>query len=438
MPFSTVSDALAALEGRHPKKIDLSLGRLTNVLERLGDPHRRLPPIVHIAGTNGKGSTAAFVRSILEAAGHSVHVYTSPHLVRFHERIRLAGRLIDDAGLIDVLNAVEEAAGDDPITFFEATTAAAFLAFSQTPADALILEVGLGGRLDATNVIARSALGIIAPISFDHMEFLGNSLPEIAWEKAGIARRGVPLICHQDDASAANTIEKHARDVGAHPVFSGQHYHAQAHDTGIAYSDAKGQIALPLPSLPGAFQTDNAALAVAALRHQVQWPVPEPAFSAGLRWAAWPARLQSLASGTLQEHLPPGSDVVLDGGHNPAAGAQVARFIRDYPGAEGRPIHLVLGMLANKDLHAYLAPFKGLLSGLWGVPVDGHAHHTPADIAACGQELGAPGRAGSGDISAVLGYIADSCGKESSPLVVIVGSLYLAGAVLAANGTLPD
>lgn len=406
------------------------------MLGRLGNPEQACPPTIHVAGTNGKGSTVAFLRAILEAAGLSVHVYTSPHLVRFHERIRIAGTMIGDDALMDVLTRVHTAAGDDPITFFEATTAAAFLAFSETSADVLLLEVGLGGRFDATNVIPRSHVGVITPVSFDHMEFLGSDLLKIAGEKAGIARRDVPLVVNQPDSDVMKAIERRARKAGAHPVLSGEHYSIQLHAGGFAYKDARGTLDLPLPTMPGEFQCENAALAVAALRHQTLWDISDAAFTAGVRWANWPARLQRLTGGKLSKILPEASGLWLDGGHNPAAGAQVAKFMKEYVAADV-PVHLVIGMLENKDLASFLAPFKGLLSGIWALPIEGHAHHAPSSIAAFGQELGVPGHVAGASIEQALTRIARSCAAGPAPKVFVVGSLYLAGTVLAANETPP-
>ncbi|MEO0412796.1 MAG: folylpolyglutamate synthase/dihydrofolate synthase family protein [Pseudomonadota bacterium] len=438
MAFDSVESALEAFQSRHPRKIDLSLGRLEQVLSRLGDPHKNLPPIIHVAGTNGKGSTIAFMRAMLEAAGHSVHVYTSPHLVRFHERIRLAGKLIDDGMLKDVLWQVDAAAGDEPITFFEATTAAAFLAFSQVPADALILEVGLGGRLDATNVIDRPAVSVITPVSVDHVEFLGDTVSQIAGEKAGIARKDTPLVSHQTHEDAAKKIDVAARKKGAHPVASGNHFTADITVDGIDYKDAKGALTLPLPSLPGGFQAWNAILATAALRHQTVWSVPEASLSAGVRWASWPARLQLLSTGKLLRLLPKESQLWLDGGHNAAAGAQVANFVKSLKAKRDAPVHVVLGMLSNKDLASYLSPFGGLLDSLWGLPIDGHDHHAPASIAAFGQELGIPGRLGGPDVISALKHITAVSDDGPPPYVFVLGSLYMAGEVLRLNETLPD
>lgn len=428
--------ALKALTQKHPRKIDLSLDRLRLVLGRLGNPETKCPPVIHVAGTNGKGSTVAFLRAILEAAGKSVHVYNSPHLVRFNERIRLAGSLIADEPLLDVLSRVHEAAGDDPITFFEATTAAAFLAFSETPADALLLEVGLGGRFDATNVIPRSHVGVVTPVSFDHMEFLGSNLLKIAREKAGIARRDAPLVVNQPDGDVLKSIEAHARKAGAHPVLSGQHYSLTLKPKGFDYKDARGALDLPLPTMPGEFQCENAALAVAALRHQSTWEISDAAYTAGVRWAQWPARLQRLTGGKLAQDLPDGSGLWLDGGHNPAAGAQVAKFIKEYV-PSGIPIHLVVAMLKNKDVSGFLSPFKGLLSGLWTLPIEGHDHHEPSALAAFGQELGAPGHMAGSTIEQALRRIKQQVGDGPAPKVFIVGSLYLAGDVLDANDTPP-
>ncbi|MEM7570878.1 MAG: bifunctional folylpolyglutamate synthase/dihydrofolate synthase, partial [Pseudomonadota bacterium] len=304
-------------------------------------------------------------------------------------------------------------------------------------ADALILEVGLGGRLDATNVIETSQVGVITPVSMDHMEFLGDSVPKIAAEKAGIARSGVPLVCHQTDPEAAKTIEAFARRVGAHPIMSGPHFSAEQVGTDILYKDGKGTLTLPMPALPGAFQSANAALAVAALRHQTHWSVPDSAFSAGLRWATWPARLQQLSSGTLVDMLPDGSALWLDGGHNQAAGMQVATFLKSVKEEHTGPVHVVLGMLSNKALSDYLRPFKGLLDGLWALPIPGHEHHDPAAIAAFGQELGVPGRM-SADVGSALVQIAEETETGAAPQIFVLGSLYLAGDVLARNGTPPE
>lgn len=428
--------ALDALTKKHPRKIDLSLERLRLVLGRLGNPETKCPPIIHVAGTNGKGSTVAFLRAILEAAGKSVHVYNSPHLVRFHERIRLAGSLIEDDALLSVLSRVHAAAGDDPITFFEATTAAAFLAFSEAEADVLLLEVGLGGRFDATNVIPRSLVGVITPVSFDHTEFLGSNLLKIAREKAGIARREVPLVVNQPDSDVLKSVEGHARKAGAHPVLSGEHYTLTLKPDGFAYKDARGDLDLPLPTMPGEFQCENAALAVAALRHQSLWDISDAAYTAGVRWAQWPARLQRLTNGKLAQNLPEGSGLWLDGGHNPAAGAQVAKFIKEYV-PDGVPVHLVVGMLKNKDVSGFLSPFKGLLEGLWTLPIEGHVHHAPSTLAAFGQELGAPGHIAGSDVEQALRRIKQHVGNGTAPKVFIVGSLYLAGDVLSANETPP-
>lgn len=435
-PFDTIDTALAALSAKHPRKIDLSLERLALVLSRLENPQERCPPIIHVAGTNGKGSTIAYMRAILEAAGKAVHVYTSPHLVHFRERIRLNGSLIADGVLLDVLARVHAAAGSDPITFFEATTAAAFLAFSEAPADVLLLEVGLGGRFDATNIIARSDVGVVTPVSFDHMEFLGTDLLKIAGEKAGIARRDVPLIINQPDKDVRKAIERDARKVGAHPIIAGHHYSFTAYDQGFEYKDARGTLTLPAPAMLGEFQCDNAALAVAALRHQSVWDVPAAAYTAGIRWAQWPARLQRLDGGKLAAMLPKGSKLWLDGGHNPAAGAQVGKFIKERVPPE-TPVHLIVGMLENKDLAGYLAAFKGLLAGLWALPIEGHGHHAPAALAAFGQELGTSGHIAGPDVTHALGRIAQQAGEAQPPQVFIVGSLYLAGSVLALNETPP-
>lgn len=427
--------ALERLAKLHPKKIDLSLGRMERVLAALEHPERRLPPLIHVAGTNGKGSVVAYLRAMLEACGLRVHVYTSPHLVSFRERIRLAGSLISDKHLIGILNRVEKAAGDEPLTFFEATTAAAFLAFAETPADALILEVGLGGRLDATNVVDQPVSTVVTRVDVDHQEFLGRSVQDIAAEKAGIAKKGVPFITLQDEKAVLNILADKARLAGGVPILGGEHWKASISGAELHYEDARGKLDLPLPKLSGLHQAENAALAIATLRHQKTWPVPKSALRAGLGWASWPARLQRLIKGPLPQQLPNGAVLWLDGGHNPSAGRALAKTFKAQTDPE-RPFYLILGMLENKDVEGFLKPFKGFATAVYGIPIEGETCHSPAHIATTASSLGITGRPAN-HFDAALKAIAAQ-GDRPPPVVLIAGSLYLAGHVLQANGWTPS
>ncbi len=419
-------DRLTALS---PGADILGLERITALLARLGDPHLSLPPVFHVAGTNGKGSTCAFLRAALEAAGHSVHVYSSPHLVRFNERIRLAGALIDDDALATLLSEVLDHAHDLQASFFEVTTAAAFLAFARTPAAATIVEVGLGGRLDATNVIRAPAVTGIAALGIDHQSFLGDTLLQIAGEKAGIAKRNVPLVTMDYAAPLRARIARAAADAGA-PVFArGSAWTSETARATMRYRDPGFAVVTNRPRLVGAHQSRNLALAIAMLRHQGAVDVPEAALRAAADWAHWPARMQRLGDGPLHARLPEGSDLWLDGAHNPNAAQPVARALKTL--ARGRPVTLVLGMLANKDAEAVLrilAPSVGLVVA---VPVPGHAHHAPDALATIAQELGLTADTAP-DIPRALTRVG------APGLVLIAGSLYLAGEVLAMNDEIPD
>ena len=411
----------------------LGLERISALLDRLGNPHHSLPPVFHVAGTNGKGSTCAFLRAALEASGLTVHVYTSPHLVRFNERIRLAGSLIEDALLASLLEEVLDISQGISPSFFEVTTAAAFLAFARTPADACVIEVGLGGRLDATNVLEKPLVCGVTQLGLDHQAFLGDRIEQIAAEKAGIAKPGVPLVTQHYPAGQANEIGRVVRTVGAHWFAKGGEWDASAYRGKLHYRDGRGELELPLPRLPGAHQATNAALAVAMLRHQTLLEVPVASLRAAMGWAEWPARLQRLSDGPLLALLPPGSELWLDGGHNPAAGRAIADFFRARL-APGRPFHLVLGMLANKDLHGFLEPFAGSGAHVHAVPVEGHEHHDAVALAAAAAAVGLTAEA-SPDAKAALTAIA--AGAAEAPLILIGGSLYLAGTILASNGTPP-
>jgi len=436
---------LAALMALHPKLIDLSLGRIEQLLERLGRPQDRLAPVIHIAGTNGKGSTAAFLRAILEAQGHGVHVYTSPHLVRFNERIRLAasgrGKLVDDATLIAAIAHVQQVNGGDPITYFEVTSAVAFHLFAENQADYTILEVGLGGRYDATNVIATPLASVITPVSYDHAEFLGTDLADIAAEKAGILKRGVPGIVGPQNEHALAMIGVEADAVGANLMIHGQDWTAFEERGRLVYQDEDGLLDLPMPRLAGQHQIDNAGLAIATLR-RAGVRLDHGAIEAGLRQANWPARLQRLRDGPLVALAPKGSEIWLDGGHNPAAGAVLAETLADLEERVPKPLVMIAGMQTTKDPQGFFAPFAGLARHVMAVPVPGtNAGLDPQLLAdqAMAADLPARAFADVGSALSSIGKDADAAGKDGNgPRILICGSLYLAGAVLKENGPLPD
>lgn len=423
--------ALARLRLLHPKVIDLSLGRIERLLAKLGNPERRLPPVVHVAGTNGKGSTVAFLRAMLEAAGHRVHVYTSPHLVRFNERIRLAGRLIDDVSLAALLEDVERANGDDPITFFEITTAAGFLAFAAAPADVTLLEVGLGGRLDATNVVADPAVCALTRISMDHMQFLGNTLPEIAWEKAGILKPGRPAVVGpQADPAALSVFSARAAELAAPLSVHGADWWVEPTPDGFGYQDGARTLDLPAPGLAGAHQLHNAGTAIACLPH-LPVAVPDAAIRTGLRHVEWPARLQPLTRGPLAKSLPPGWSLFLDGGHNDSAGEVLAAHAARWT-ADGTPLDMVFGMLGSKVPLDFLRPLAPFVRRLRAVGIPGEANAVPPeDAAAMAREAGiASAEPADGVAEAVAALTA---GGVPPGRVLICGSLYLAGTVLRDN-----
>lgn len=410
----------------------LGLDRITRLLERVGNPHLRLPPVLHVAGTNGKGSTCAFLRAALEAARLRVHVYSSPHLVRFNERIRLAGTLIDDATLAPLLAEVLDAGGDIGASFFEVTTAAAFLAFARTPADACVIEVGLGGRLDATNVVPAPIATGIAQLGIDHQAFLGDTLPQIAREKAGIAKPGVPLVTMRYDPEIAEVVAA----AGVPVLAQGTAWDYAVKGGQLTYRDAKGTVETPLPTLSGPHQPGNLALAIAMLRHQDTLAIPDSALAVAATGARWPARMQQLDDGPLTALLPAGTPVWLDGGHNAAAGAAIAGTVAEV--AADRPCHLVLGMLANKDPEGLVTPLAARLASVTTVPIPGHAHHAPAELAALVRGLGVPLADTAADVGSALRVIAARIEGSQPSAVLILGSLYLAGVVLEANGELPD
>jgi dihydrofolate synthase/folylpolyglutamate synthase len=413
----------------------LWLERISALLARLGNPERKLPPVFHVAGTNGKGSTCAFLRAAVEAAGLKAHVYTSPHLVRFNERIRLAGTLIEDERLAALLEEVLDAARDIEPSFFEATTAAAFLAFTRTPADACIVEVGLGGRLDATNVIPAPTVCGITQLGLDHQQFLGDRIEDVAAEKAGIAKAGVRLLTQPYAEQVANRVGEAATAAGAIWMPRGGKWDAAAYQQRLHYRDEAGKLDLPLPRLRGAHQVMNAALAIAMIRHQQAVPVAEAALRAAMGWADWPARLQRLGPGPLHALLPVGSELWLDGGHNPAAARAVADYFRAHVPTE-RPFHIVFGLLANKDAAGVLKPFGNRAATLHAIPVPGHPHHPPADLAAAARAAGFGGMTAA-DVESALGWIARHADRATAPIVLVLGSLYLAGDVLKKNGQIP-
>ncbi len=428
-----VLDALlGAAYALHPTEIELTLDRLERLLARLGNPQDKLPPVFHVAGTNGKGSTVAFLRACLEASGKRVHVYTSPHLIRFNERIRIAGQVIDDEALSDLLRELLSRNAGQPITFFEITTALAFLAFSRTPADACIIEVGLGGRMDATNLIRQPLVTGIAQLGLDHQQWLGNTILQIAAEKAGIAKPGVPMVISRYPKTVTTRIAEVAGVTKARLIVRGDDWDAAVYEGALHYRDTAGRIELPLPRLVGAHQIDNAGLAIAMLRAQSVLPVPDAALRAGMGWAEWPARLQRLDTGPLTALLPAGSELWIDGGHNPAAARAIAENFR---GAvlQDRPFHLVLGMLAAKDAAGFLKAFAPHATGVHAVPIPGHAHHAPEALVQLAHEstLPAIARESLQEALAAIGRAAD---RERPPVVLVAGSLYLAGKALADNG----
>jgi dihydrofolate synthase/folylpolyglutamate synthase len=438
--MSELASELAALGRLHPRRIDLSLERILRLLDLLDRPQDRLPPVIHVAGTNGKGSTVAFLRAVLEAAGNRVHAYTSPHLVRFNERIRLGrpggGALADDDALIAAIREVRRVNGEAPITFFEITTAVAFHLFAERPADYCLIEVGLGGRFDATNVVASPLAAAIAPVSHDHADFLGSDLVHIAAEKAGILKRGRPGIVGPQDEHALQMIGVEAGKAGA-PLFRhGIEYTAAGEAGRLVYQDEDGLLDLPLPRLPGRHQIDNAGLAVATLR-AAGVGLDAASFEAGLSAVDWPARMQRLRSGPLVGLAPPGAEIWLDGGHNPAAGVAIAAAFAELEERDPRPLVLVAGMLTTKDPAGFFRPFAGLARHVMTVPVpdseSGFDPHVLADIA---MHADVPARAVA-DVPAALRALA-AVGDGERLRVLICGSLYLAGSVLRRNGPWPE
>ena len=408
----------------HPKIIDLTLDRMWRCLDAVGNPHEVAPPVVHVAGTNGKGSTQAMIRAGLEAASEVVHAYTSPHLARFHERIRVAGEIIREDRLSDFLDEVYAANDGGSITYFEITTVAAFLAFAREAADWTLLEVGLGGRHDATNVIKRPKLSIITKIDLDHQQFLGETIPEIAFQKAGIIKRGVPVVIGPQHDEALAVIEAEAERVGAPIVAYGQHWHVEEERGRMVFQDETGLLDLQLPNLRGPHQVANAGMALAALRHL---GFDDTACEGAVTQAFWPARMQRLRRGPLVE-MAGEAELWLDGGHNPAAGAALAETLARMP---KRPTHLICGMLSTKDVAGYLGALVAETESLTAVAIPGETATLPAeDTAVAAKSVGLASHMAASVEEALAGVLA----REPNARVLICGSLYLAGAVLRENG----
>lgn len=415
---------LARMMAFHPKIIDLTLDRVHRLLAALGHPEKLLPPVIHIAGTNGKGSTQAMMRAGLEAMDGRVHAYTSPHLARFHERIRLAGNLISEPHLTDILDECVRANGGEEITFFEITTCAAFLAFARTPADWTLLEVGLGGRLDATNVVDQTRLTIITPVSIDHQQYLGETLPEIAGEKAGILKRGVPCVVGPQEEAGLAVIEAKAARLGCPLLVHGQHWRAWEERGRLIFQDESGLLDLPLPNLPGPHQIDNAGAALATLRHL---GADEAACEAAVSRAYWPARMQRLQTGPLVDAAAH-CELWLDGGHNPAGGQAVAATLARMP---KKPTHLVVGMLNTKDIAGYMRPIAAAASSLTAVSIPGEPNTLTADET---QRAALAAGIDADTAESVLQAVQSIAAREPGARILICGSLYLAGSVLRENG----
>ena len=435
----SVDAILARLLALHPKRIDLSLGRIERLLAAFDHPERRLPPVIHVGGTNGKGSTVAFMRAVLEAAGKRVHVYTSPNLVRINERFRIGhpggGKLVGDEELADALTECEAKNGDAPITVFEIETAAAFLLFSRHPADVLLLEVGLGGRLDATNVVERPLASVITRVSIDHRDFLGDTIEQIAGEKAGILKRDVPAVIADQPREALAVIERQAARMRSPLLVAGENWTATEERGRLVYQDDNGLLDLPAPKLYGRHQFGNAGCAIAALRVS-GLKLPASAFEAGMVRAEWPARMQRLSHGPLPALLPAESELWLDGGHNVDGGRAIADALADLEERVPRPLVLVVGMLSTKDSEGFLRNFTGLARRVITVPIHQDKAVSAAELASIAGNIGIPSLSRDSVESALT--VAAKLDLAPPPRVLITGSLYLAGEVLAANGTPPE
>jgi dihydrofolate synthase/folylpolyglutamate synthase len=433
----SIDQILADLKQLHPKLIDLSLDRIDGLLAKLGRPERKLPPVVHVAGTNGKGSTVAFLKAIFEASGLRTLVYTSPHLVRFNERIAVPGpdghaRPISEPQLVDVLERVARVNAGASITFFEITTAAALLAFSEIPADIVLLEVGLGGRLDTTNVVARPALTIITPISMDHADKLGDTVEKIAFEKAGILKQGVTCVVAKQTRAVADVLEAQARQRGAPMLWWGEDFEAFEQRGRLVFQQQDQLLDLNLPALIGPHQIINAGTAIAAALQLKHLGIDDRAIAKGLSDVHWPARMQRLAGGPLSDLIQPSHELWLDGGHNPAGGQAIAQALADLEERAPSPLYLIVGMMGQKDAPGFLEPFKGLVSHLFTVPIPG-AHEAPLapeTLANIANRMGISAEP-TASVADALQHIARVA--EGPARIVICGSLYLAGHVLAAQ-----
>jgi len=421
-----------------PGKGTIGLETIRTLLDRLGNPQHDLPPVFHVAGTNGKGSTCAFLHAMLEAEGLRVHVHTKPHLVRYNERIRVGGELISDAKLAALLEEVFDGAEDLPASFFEITVAAMFLAFHREPADACVIEVGLGGRFDATNVLEQPTACGIAALGIDHADWLlqedaaapspDQPLVRIAFEKAGIARKGTPLVAQTYPSEVEYRIAQSAHAADAQLVLRGRDWHAVHSAEGISYRDAQGELALPLPEMPGAHQANNAALAVAMLRHQTTVIVSPDAMAKGIRAARWPARLQWLLEGPVTQAA--GRAVLLDGGHNPDAAEAIARYLKQVE----QPVDALIGMMGTKDAQLFLKILAPHLASVTAVPIEGHDHAPLEELERIAKEAGVAETFTAPDLLSAL----DGLPSRDGGVVLIAGSLYLAGRVLAGNREWPD
>lgn len=433
---SPLGEILARLSSLHPNTIDLSLERMQRLMAQLGNPERRLPPVIHVAGTNGKGSTIAYLRAILEAAGLSVHVYTSPHLVRMNESIRLGGMLVSDEDLRDAFAYVESVNAGAPITLFEAETAVAFHIFANYPADVLLLEVGLGGRLDATNVIETPAACVFTPIAIDHTDFLGDTVEKIATEKAGIIKRRVPVITAEQLPDVAAVLEPEARKSHAPTHSAGQQWHISVERGRLVYQDDRGLMDLAAPRLFGRHQFGNAGLAIATLRALPQFKFDPSVYERGVASAEWPARMQRLTSGKLLALAPDESELWLDGGHNAEGGRVIAEALGDLEERVPRPLVVIVGMMANKDAGGFFTNFAGLTRHIIAVPIPDRAGVMPVEkLVDAGRALGM--RVETAESASAALQSLRRLAYEVPPRVLICGSLYLAGHVLAENGTLP-
>jgi dihydrofolate synthase/folylpolyglutamate synthase len=435
--MTTSADLIAALLARYPRRIDLSLDRMWHVLAALGDPHKHLPPTIHVAGTNGKGSTVAFMRAMLEAAGKTVHADTSPHLVRYNERIRLAGTLVTDAQLADAFARCEAANGSHPITIWELMTAAAFLLFAEIPADVLLLEVGLGGRYDATNVIDRPAAAVITPVSMDHMEFLGDTITKIAGEKAGIIKRGCPAVFAEQSLEGRIVLEAEAERVRAGPLWiGGQDFRTYSENGKLIFQDTQGMMELPLPRLGGQHQHLNAGTAIAGLRAAFGDEISEAAIARGLQTVEWPGRLQ-LLRGNVLRYAPAAAEIWLDGGHNEDGGRVLSAAMEEMQRRNPRPLVMIAGMLSTKDSTAFLSAFQRLSPEVLAIGIAGQdAARSADDVADQARKAGlSPIVAGS--LADALSRVGDKA-WEVAPRVLITGSLYLAGEALKLDGTTPS